>query len=719
MNSRLCSLAVLVFGCWSALAATAATGGDPGESRESLFAYINSEKDGQPLYRTWQIFPSNLDPVENKSPVDDRYQSEYFLKRLGLPVHGRWVSTYVNPTAHAFLASAISKPESAGRLEMPVGSIIVKENFRTEESFKAFNNTDTNVLRGGGPAPRPAVLTVMMKVGGDFCQSQYRYNGMDCFGGSWLWAFYGVNEIAKFFDEGIVPRNFCMNCHAPAAASDYLRSLQSQRRMPTASQTDLPRKPAQPAPPGDVCEDSFQLTSELPEDVPLDPMKVSNVQKMFDCVSWKSFVALNWPASKTERGEPDNSVTKVTDPTFMKGPRVWQTYKETYEVFQPTIPDWDPSSQAWNAPQPRPDAKGCDADLPLLSMVSKTQSQSAISVGNETGQAFAGSFGTLKDQNGHLVRYEVRFNRDEFDYILGTDSAITRNLFPAGPAKANLPDNRTGQFGGAVEVKAAWREMCTDEWEVKNGKACFPSVDDQSEYFTRDVLVYYAESDDGPAHCETRTMGLIALHIAHKTFWAPQWIWSTFSFKGNVPDANDPHAPATPFYNPARAQSGNSNCWSKPFLISPDDCPNVELNRLPRPENLPKDQPWPGSDKPNQITRLQPIAGSGLNATFNKLLEGTPFENYVLLDTQWPLNGRSSGGDVNANNCKDNTLGGNCFTMIPRYLRNPVVESYMSTYNYQRQQYSNRSCMGCHTQAGADASYIWLDAVEQVVPLKP
>lgn len=290
-------------------------------------------------------------------------------------------------------------------------------------------------------------------------------------------------------------------------------------------------------------------------------------------------------------------------------------------------------------------------------------------------------------------------------------------MSPAGPLKANLPDNKTGKYGGAIEIKAAWREMCTPEWEKKYGKSCFPSVDNQSDYFTRDVLLYFAKNGDQPAQCKTRKMGLIALHIAHKTHWAPQWIWSTFSFKNNVPNANDPHAQATPFFDPLRVSNGEDQCWSKPFLVSPDTCPNVELNRLAKPKNLPSGMKWPGSDKPNQITRLQAIAGSGLNSVFNKKLAGTPFENYVLLNTQWPLNGRTVSGHENKFNCKDNTLGNNCFTMIPKYLRNPVVESYMSSYNYQREQYSNRSCMGCHFEAGNNASYIWLDAVEQVVPL--
>ncbi|MFT5686128.1 MAG: hypothetical protein ACI8RZ_007084, partial [Myxococcota bacterium] len=61
-----------------------------------------------------------------------------------------------------------------------------------------------------------------------------------------------------------------------------------------------------------------------------------------------------------------------------------------------------------------------------------------------------------------------------------------------------------------------------------------------------------------------------------------------------------------------------------------------------------------------------------------------------------------------------------CYTMIPNVLRNTSMESYMSAdvldESGDLHQTSNRSCMGCH-QSGADFSFIWLDAVEQVVEI--
>ena len=701
-------------------------------TREQLFQYITADVSGQPRYRTWPIFPSNHTPSSDQAASGQaaQYSQEYFLKRLGLPVHGRWGSVYVFQNeavrTEEFLKKAIKQPPSEGRLELPDCSIIVKENFRTDEFFKPADNT--NPVPEGlslGTPPRPAVLTVIYKNPAAPCASGRTFNGKNCFGGEWMWEFYGVNPVSIALNPYIEAESFCINCHAPAYNSDYLRSLQAQRRSVQAAHSGQPETPQAGKP--DYCDGLTALSSVLSGDVGANPSQVEDPQKMFDCLSWQTFTSLNWPADPTDRGQPNPNITKVSDPDFLTGPRVWETYKETYEVFQPENPDWAPPSE-WNIAQPPPEGEGCSSDgLPVLSMISKSRSGAirTFDVDNEINQAFAGSFGTLIDQNGNFVRYEVRFNRDEFDYIIDTQSAVTVNLTPAGPPQPVLPDNITGKFGGSIEIKAAWREMCTPEWEQRNAKQCFPKVDDLKRYYVREVLVYRAKEKK----CEQKTMGLIALHIAHKTFWAPQWVWSTFSHIDNVPSAKDPNPPATPFFNPERVAQAKDECWKQPFLISPPDCPNVELNRyLPPPSPFPPNSewpklpngqplPWPGTDLPNQVTRLAPIQGSGLNAVFAKLFDGTPFANYVLLNTQWPLQGRDSKGQINNNNCPENGFGEECFTMIPLELRNPVVETYMSTYDYQRQQFSNRSCMGCHTESGADASYIWLDGVEQVVPI--
>ena len=64
------------------------------------------------------------------------------------------------------------------------------------------------------------------------------------------------------------------------------------------------------------------------EDVPstrLDPFPE------FDNFAWRAFIALNWPSltDPAHRGVPDRAKTLVDS-----GPRVWETFKARYELFQ-------------------------------------------------------------------------------------------------------------------------------------------------------------------------------------------------------------------------------------------------------------------------------------------------------------------------------------------------------------------------------------------------
>ena len=73
-------------------------------------------------------------------------------------------------------------------------------------------------------------------------------------------------------------------------------------------------------------------------------------QRASDLFSWQVLIGLNWPAKPGERGEPDRG-RSISDP----GPRVWETWKETSEVFrqkkgQPVAP------APWEAPEPIPQA---------------------------------------------------------------------------------------------------------------------------------------------------------------------------------------------------------------------------------------------------------------------------------------------------------------------------------------------------------------------------
>ena len=71
-----------------------------------------------------------------------------------------------------------------------------------------------------------------------------------------------------------------------------------------------------------------QVLPDRIEDVPStkpDPFPA------FDNFAWRAFIALNWPSlpDLAHRGEPDRTKT-IGD----AGPRVWETFKSRYELFQ-------------------------------------------------------------------------------------------------------------------------------------------------------------------------------------------------------------------------------------------------------------------------------------------------------------------------------------------------------------------------------------------------
>jgi hypothetical protein len=682
-----------------------------GELYDTLFEKISADQgDGTPLYRTWPLFPETV-----------------ALKRLGLPVHGRWTTVYVDPDhAAPFLNEALEQHPSLP-LTLPPGSILVKENYRSSADATTISS-DQSTLEvltvmykplPGEPAPEGSVYPFP-------CATDHLdpYNGdpkTGCLGGEWVWAFYKVEQddpttcdtsaFGKFENTSVNDAigSFCVDCHAPAFGTDYVRILHDELVPFTIPPGPPPTGPVSPAPACDLA-----LSPRGPSDVPVDPLAVwrgpggpSAADSMVDCFSWQTFVALNWPASPDQRGQPDRDRSILDLHDESDGPTVWQTYFPVYELFQPGNTAFQPPP--FNEPE-QPDGPGCAeaAGQMIVTLGSK-----ARDIPNETGQAFAGTFGDLRDRNENLVWYEVLVNEIEYDYIVDNGLTDTAKLTPAGPAgfAVDLPYNAAVR-NPSIEIKSAWKTLCS-------GDGCQP-VDDPSTYLVSDAFLYQGPEKGcvGPV-----SLGLIGLHVAVRTFWAPQWIWATFEHEANAPLAgsSETEEDSFSFWDPTVAAP--ADCFKEPFLISNPGCANVLLNRFPGGSAL----GLPAPDHPNQISRLVPIddATEALNQKFQAELSGTPFQHYLLVDAQWPLNGQAGTPDAPQpvrHACAGNALGANCYQLVPEFLRNTVVESYMTTYvadTGEPQQISNRSCLECHVSLGPAGSYVWLDGVANRVPITP
>ena len=377
------------------------------------------------------------------------------------------------------------------------------------------------------------------------------------------------------------------------------------------------------------------------------------LQHDFDVLSWNTFIALNWPATTNGQPEKDRQIGYKDTAT------VWQSWKEAYEIFLPGGAPPSPWGTLRTAPQDWPAA--CKAlfkeGMTLLNQVGKTPN-----VLNDSTQPF--KTGPLIDQNGRYARFEIVVNEAMFDSIV-TDklyskqgqSTATRVVFPCGSSKTTPPTV------GAIMVKASWKILSDDE--------------KKSGHFHMTEAIVYTPASDNPRvaeKCEILTVGLVGMHIVHKTAGVPQWVWSTFEHVDNCPTEGE--TPAKPQYN----------FFSK---ASPAPSPNEPPAR---PWDPNKTEP---PDRRVQIVRKIPIppAEKALSALYQDALRkvnpDSVWLNYELVNTQWPTN-PAKACDVETSAPVDR-IG----TPAPQFLGNSTLESYIQG----KVPNVSSSCMECHANA--------------------
>ena len=678
-----------------------------------------------PRFQTWPFYPGRLPARVNNST----------------PMHGSYLTIFVNETAWRYIDKMQRNPSGFDTVDFPNGSIIAKLNSATMDMSFTKNEP---------------WLTVMFKLKG-YCHADVGVTTGLCVGGDWFYYLYRSGEF-KYFDGFPVAgkaRAFCIDCHDPVQKADFVwtafsdlleAQLNAKPTITVGKETKATKYVA------NDCAD-LPISTVVPQDVEFNPASKSpaKAQLMFDCLSWRTFVALNQPAVQ---GEPD-------------GPRVWETYRSVFETFQPGQPKWTLRNQSWDDPEPFDPV--CDQKLASDKVLRMTGKQRYSDIIDEDHQAFGNQFNILVDQNGNLARFEVRLNRDEFEYLKENDFADTGSYDVGGPKKLlnwqapalQFPDHFRGfTKTGAIEIKAAWREMCTDP---STGPMKCPKLDNPEQFYTRDATIFERKSN-GEASCRKAKVGLVGFHIAHKTFWAPQWVWSTFEHASNVPNVLAGLPTSTKrrtlysFYSPWMQQFAppSEECKLerpgvgikmrvKPGGPTPAACPNLQNIANSHPSGPPPTGDFL-SPSPNQVTRLDPISTTKLNSTkslnyeYRTKLASTKglevFQYYELVNTQWPLNGRREmienkhpfATTINMRPCPDAKVDPSCYTTAPLglRLRNTTLETYQVSYHMAKNvktgktgQASSVGCMQCHSISGIDFSFVWTDAVTAPVPLVP
>jgi hypothetical protein len=361
-----------------------------------------------------------------------------------------------------------------------------------------------------------------------------------------------------------------------------------------------------------------------PQDFPTPPTKITSAlatipadaagiptQTNLDLYSWLTFIALNWPAATT-------TCTANTNLSILngQGPVVWETYLTDSDVFvtPPAKPSqWCPQSTSASR---SPALAKLSSPLRLLVQrravrkILVRQSKASASLSTNFPGIDQAVGGVLTDQNGRFVRYEITMNPDEYGFLTdpnnnlwsaaGQNSYTSTITFPDGPSNYGSV--------GAIEIKAAWKVLSQKEINSKR-------------FYMTTAIVFNDDSQSPSPGKNPVTLGLVGLHIIHKTKRQPDWTWSTFEHVDNLkPPPGSPFGAKGSFFNPGCSP-----------LICP---PNVQTAATPYTELKSNGVP---NNKPVQVVRLNPVGDDveSLNKTFQTLLKGSVWANYKLISTQW------------------------------------------------------------------------------------
>ena len=364
-----------------------------------------------------------------------------------------------------------------------------------------------------------------------------------------------------------------------------------------------------------------------------------------DNFAWRAFVALNWPSltDSAHRGVPDRTKTPG-DP----GPRVWETFKARYELFQVGRDGRPIAPKPWATYQA---ANPCGADVD-----GRSKTLATFEAFMDFNQA--GSLGVpanpLVAQNRTYTRFETRLNEPEYSALSGWSQG--KNL-PDQHHPAQLP-------AGSIAVKAAWRLLTAADtpavraryYVVQNANV----VDVAKTLAARRVV------------CSKSDIALVGLHLVIRTKHRPQGVWASFEHVDNVPRAGATEPDATDAGVPYSYFDGsNPNLGLWPHFGSPGTFP-VSL-----------DHPPDINPEPMQVVRRQPIHRSTVALSRNYWtlpgIKGTVWEHYMLVAVQWPSHARP----VDPNN--DGVF-------FPEARKENLANTTMETYF----QDPPSSCMSCH-----------------------
>ncbi len=392
------------------------------------------------------------------------------------------------------------------------------------------------------------------------------------------------------------------------------------------------------------------LSPAIPGDVNVTAttFSIDTFQPDFDIYSWNTFIALNWPPGPNGNADPTKKIGQNGD-----NDTVWEHYRDVGNIFLP-----GGARPTWSGPVPIPDA--CQSlnkgNLEVVTQIGKNLLTPTVV--SAMSQPF--NTGPIIDQKGVFTRFQIVVNKTMFDYILANSlySKAGQKAFtpPVNFTSGSIDSNGKTLVEGAIMVKTAWKVIA-------------PA--DKPRFHSNNVLVYSPASENPkfPAQCTMKTVGLVGMHIGHKTQSAPQWLWSTFEHVDNVP-------------TDAEVKSGKLKAR---YNYYDPKCKTCRVNIVPP-------RPWDPTKVSafhSQIVRMNQFnltiyasSAASRNADAQKLLRGvnpkSVWANYQLISTMWPTDPKQPFG-----------------APAPTFLANTTLETYIqgTVPNV------SSNCIECHNNA--------------------
>jgi len=430
------------------------------------------------------------------------------------------------------------------------------------------------------------------------------------------------------------------------------------------------------------------VTPQMPGDVDIalktrleKAGRFAQVQREFDLYSWQMFFALNWPTDAQGKPAP-----RITDTAF--GAPHWTLWHNSSDIFK----DDGSRPAACGAQGARLMAASRDLSRAVsrglkpfsaaalagtdprttraLGVISAVGELNAARL-SEIQQAFTAP---LIDQNGEFVFYEMMIDPNETAYLCDTGlyNINGQVAFSQAGGKVVMPSGTPAQdWSGAFELKFAWRIL-------KPGK------DDFSRFYATPAVVM----DQGPGGEQVErkvTVGLVGMHIGHKSSTSPQWIWSTFEQADNLDVDSIAHPNLAPSFT-------DPNC----ALCAVNQQPVADHNNVYR-------------RVPTQAWRAIPIPDDkqDLNAQVSAAMRraGSIWQYYRLIDTQWPTSPSTPPSPWNGGlpGAITNKSGGK---PTPTFLTNITMETYFQSGNQSE-------CNGEELPPGVACPQPWTSALNR------